>query len=370
VTRTKFVGPRSRRGATLVMVAMLLSVLIGVAAIALDMSRLYLYKSQLQTSADVGALTAALRVNAGDRVFADDSAVLYAQRNAVETVVPVITTGNVEPGSWNFGTRVFTPSGGDWTLSTVNAVRATTSHTAGYTFAKIFGGTTRSVSARAVAAIGYVGATDCVRPWAVHYAPLLQQIGQSATNINYNLTDADVVALRNATIANQITLKVGDASNTITGGWFYAVREGPIQYADGTMGDPWSGANDYRDAISGCALDKNGKPITIGPGDWLQAEKGNMVGPTDQGVKQMCGVSNGTKPPYTCNQTIKAVIWGSGPGTQFAGPVAFQVKYVAAFVVTGQPADGEVTGYFKAIETTGSLSATPTPLTGKVLLVQ
>jgi hypothetical protein len=356
----------------MVMVVMLLTVLIGVAAIALDMSRLYVYKSQLQTSADAGALTGALRVNKGDRVFADDSAVLYAQRNAVETTVPVITTANVEPGAWNFATRVFTPSGGDWTLSTVNAVRATTSHTANYTFATIFGGTTRTVSAKAVAAIGYVGATDCVRPWAISYSPLLKQIGQSETNFSYNLTDADINALRAATTANELTMKSGDPANSISGGWFYGVREGPVQYADGTAGDPWSGANSYRDAISGCALDKNGKPITIAPNDWLVAENGNMKGPTEQGLKTLCGVSNGAKAPFSCTpaKTVKAVIWADTPSKTIGSPVAFKVKYVGAFVVTGMSADDEVKGYFTAIETSGSLSSTPTPLTGKVLLVQ
>ena len=46
----------SRRGATIVLVAILMTVIIGFAGVAIDLSRLYVMRAQLQTTADATAI--------------------------------------------------------------------------------------------------------------------------------------------------------------------------------------------------------------------------------------------------------------------------------------------------------------------------
>lgn len=53
-------GPRRRRGATLIMVALFSVAIVGMAAFAIDLSRLYVGTNELQTRADATALNAAL----------------------------------------------------------------------------------------------------------------------------------------------------------------------------------------------------------------------------------------------------------------------------------------------------------------------
>ena len=50
------VKQRNRSGATLVLVAILMTVIIGFAGIAIDASRLYVMRAQLQTTADASAI--------------------------------------------------------------------------------------------------------------------------------------------------------------------------------------------------------------------------------------------------------------------------------------------------------------------------
>ena len=50
---------RSRRGSTLVMVALMLGAFMGIAAIAADIGRFYVVAGELQTAADAAALKGA-----------------------------------------------------------------------------------------------------------------------------------------------------------------------------------------------------------------------------------------------------------------------------------------------------------------------
>ncbi|MEZ6078353.1 MAG: Tad domain-containing protein [Pirellulaceae bacterium] len=57
-------GARDQRcGATLVLVVLLLVVILGVAAFAVDFGRMQLVRSQLQTAVDAGALAGSLQLN-------------------------------------------------------------------------------------------------------------------------------------------------------------------------------------------------------------------------------------------------------------------------------------------------------------------
>lgn len=364
---------QARPGFALILAGLLMVTFVVIAAAALDFSRMYLFRTQLHTASDAAALAGALRMMHGDAAGAQDTAVAYGVGHTVEASPVTLLPSDVAPGTWDWVSLTFTPEpSADWYASGNNAVRATTRHVAGFTFGRVLGYTSRDRSATSIAAIGSVGITDCVRPFGIPYAEMLRILFPGATPpLSYLLTASDVSRLRALTLANQILLKVGDASGSPSPGNFYAVREPPVRYADGTPGNPWSGANAYRNAIGAPC---SGLPQQVGPGDWLEAEQGNMQGPTRDGVKALCGIS-GNPQSFTCSPPVpvKVVLWDIADKS-VASPNAFRVKYVGAFFVTGftkgtgGAADG-VTGYFQSIVSSGSFSPAPGPLM-KTALVQ
>ena len=377
-----------RRGSTMIMVLLLMVTFVGLAAISLDMGRMYLMRTQLHSGTDAGALAGVQRLMQKDYTTAADTAVVYTQAHLVEKTIPTTGVGQVVPGAWNFNAATFSPAaGGSWTDPNNNAVQVTATYTGGYTFGRYFGYTTRVRSATSIAAIGSVGATNCIKPWAIPYEMMLLSLYPTTApgypyNPNYNLTPADVQALGNFTSTNNIYLKVGDPSQSPLPGSFYVVKEPPLLYANGTIGTPGSAsAQVYRNMIS-AACSSPLMQFTIGPGDWLEAENGNRTGPTNQGTAALCGV-----PPtqnFTCSPPvpIKMVMWANWNTTATASgvnancaPRCFLVKYAGVFVVTGyQTVSGSsgsegVTGYFQTLITTGGFTPAPGPLQ-KIALVQ
>src|SRR5207249_7738044 len=77
---------RNRRGFTLILAALMMTILIGAAAFAVDFGRMYLYRNQLHAATDAAALAAAFRVMqlqppAVRGTDPSDSAVSYAGRH-------------------------------------------------------------------------------------------------------------------------------------------------------------------------------------------------------------------------------------------------------------------------------------------------
>ncbi len=195
-----------QRGTVIVYVAILIMVLIGFAALAVDMGHLYVARNELQDAADAGALAGAGRLYLADGTAVNDgtagipSANQFAydattantsQNQAVEVQWTGGNTGDIERGHWSFATRRFTPSDRIqppqlWDYTTqqlddvttfdpnydpnnpsyrsstafVNAVRVKTrreSIPVVMTFARIFGFPTYPVRAEAIAYLGFAG---------------------------------------------------------------------------------------------------------------------------------------------------------------------------------------------------------------------
>ncbi len=372
----------------MIMVLLLMVAFVGLAAISLDMGRMYLMRTQLHSGTDAGSLAGVQRLMQKDYLTAADTAVVYTQAHLVEKNIPTTSVGQVVPGLWDFNAQTFTPApGGLWIDPNNNAVQVTATYTGGYTFGRYFGYTTSVRSATSIAAIGSVGATNCIKPWAIPYELMLQSLYPATApgnpfDPNYNLTPADVQVLSNFTIANNIYLKVGDPSQSPLPGSFYVIKEPPLLYANGTIGTPGSAsAQVYRTMIS-AACDSPLMQHTIGPGDWLEAENGNRTGPTNQGTAALCGVA--PQQNFVCFPPvpIKMVTWANWNTTATASgvsvncaPRCFLVKYAGVFVVTGyQTVSGSngsegVTGYFQTLTTSGAFTGTPGPLK-KIALVQ
>lgn len=174
---------KEEQGVTVVVVALLIVVFISFAALAVDIGHLYVVRNELQNAADAGAL-------AGTRILYNETGTLVnegANQIAYDTAianksekVPVDihwnggNSGDVERGHWSFATRTFTSNDStepvdlwgktaaelDADPNFINAVRVKTRRQdtpAASFFAGIFGYSDFSLSAEAVAYIGFAG---------------------------------------------------------------------------------------------------------------------------------------------------------------------------------------------------------------------
>jgi Flp pilus assembly protein TadG len=106
---------RNERGVTLIFVALILIVLLGIAALALDIGHLFVTKNELQNAADAGALAGARNlynddgtaVNSGCNAIAAQAAQEnLSEKEAVEVTINM-NIGDVQRGHWIFATREF-----------------------------------------------------------------------------------------------------------------------------------------------------------------------------------------------------------------------------------------------------------------------
>jgi Flp pilus assembly protein TadG len=174
---------RDERGSIAVIAAVTLPILLGFAALAIDLSHVYVVRNELQNAADAGALAGArvlyndsgTSVNENANQVGYDAAVANrGQKIPVEVNWQSGNEGDVQRGHWSFATRTFTPNASLapvelWNVSTeeldantdfINAVRVRTRREANPVtlfFARIFGKDTGRLSAEAVAYRGFVG---------------------------------------------------------------------------------------------------------------------------------------------------------------------------------------------------------------------
>ena len=95
---------RKRRGSVLVLVALMLTVMMGVAAIAADIGRFYVVASELQTGADAAALVGAAvlqRTSSDFESTVDDSVTAWASTtNRADGASLSVPRDSVSLGYW------------------------------------------------------------------------------------------------------------------------------------------------------------------------------------------------------------------------------------------------------------------------------
>ena len=176
---------RNRRGSVLVLFALMLTALMGVAAIGADIGRFYVVAAELQTGADAAALmgTSVLQLTSSNyEATVDDSVTAWAANaNRVDGASLMIARDDVSVGYWMpgldgaAGTFVSTPPG-----VTPNAVRVSAAAHPRGIFAQMIGRTAGvPLSRQATAWIGKIS-LNCTRPWALQYRPLVQQVNGNA----------------------------------------------------------------------------------------------------------------------------------------------------------------------------------------------
>ncbi len=113
---------KENRGAVLVLVAILMTTILGFTALAIDIGNLVMVRNQLQNAADAGALAGAAELydDYGTAIQASANQTAYDivvqnTANSTNGVLPAESnwsngnTGDIQRGHWSFATRIFTP---------------------------------------------------------------------------------------------------------------------------------------------------------------------------------------------------------------------------------------------------------------------
>lgn len=137
-----------RRGAVVILVALMLVVLMAMVSFAIDIGYVANVQTQLQRAADSAALAGAAEMNRSGISAARARAQQIGQLNGSSGAAITIPDGNVEFGVWDLTARTFTPSasgqGG-------NAVRVTITQTPNLFFARAMGFNSTQITGQAIA---------------------------------------------------------------------------------------------------------------------------------------------------------------------------------------------------------------------------
>lgn len=138
----------ARRGAVVVLTAILLVAILGMAAMSIDMGYVATVHSQLQRAADGAALAAAAEMNKNGLVAAANRAKQIAGLNTSSGGPINLADSDVVFGIWNLNTKTFSPTAAG---SGGNAVRVTIQQSPSLFFARALGIGSTNVSAEAIA---------------------------------------------------------------------------------------------------------------------------------------------------------------------------------------------------------------------------
>ena len=313
----------AQRGATLLLVALSLVVLLGICALAIDLVWLYVGRSEAQRAADAGALAGAtVFANSGctsasggcvaggsQEAPARQEAIDVGSRNPVGGQAPTILASDV---TFSY------PTPQDPTVTVKVARDAAHGNPMPTFFIKIFGVTTANISAQATAEAynpsggGPPVGTKCLKPWLMpncdwsrmvsssdpNYNPTCQGApGQYASKFVTNNSIVNPGPTPTGVIGQLMTIKPGNPTQANAPSKFYPIFLPPGQQpaqcpscaTGGSFGGGLPSGSYYQSNIECC----NQTTITCGP-TTMQAIVGNKVGPTATGVDCLIHESNGT----------------------------------------------------------------------------
>ncbi len=301
---------KSNRGVSVLIVAVGMVFILGMAGLAVDLASLYVARSQAQRAADAAALAGAQafveagcasgiagNISGNCQNLAMQRAQTIGDSNLIAGVTPNIQTTDITFPSTSTTDPQIQVAAGRGTYNGFDHGNPLSTF-----FVKIFGITSANVSAVATAeaynasgGTAPVGST-CVKPWLL---PNCDPNNTSPANSACSSPAASFVTgsgIANASaIGELLTIKPGDPSEAIGPGKFYPVYLPPGQVAnacpDCAKNQASSGTqsgDQYRQNIECC----NQNPIVCGSNKVL-AISGNMVGPTQQGVKCLIHQGNG-----------------------------------------------------------------------------
>jgi Flp pilus assembly protein TadG len=338
--------PRSRfeseRGAVLIHVGMAMLVLIGFLTFVVDHGVMWVARAQAQNAADAGALAGAVAMAFDANGWTDRSDTGPGKQSARQMAISHSVMGQVP--IVNMATDVYftdqpadmcpADASGNTGCIRVDVYRnQARNNPLPSFFGQAFGITAHGVRATATARVAIADSSDCLKPWAIpdkwtdNYdvtIPIETSPPQWTPDDRFEthtgnggneqpVANPDVYVPPSTsgpgtgfTIANDLgtpmTLKFGNPNDAISPGVFNPVR---IPTWDGDS----QGGADYEASISGC----NGIPVGIG--DVLQAEPGNMIGPTKHGIEDLIDLD----PNAQWDSNTKSVINSCATATPSCG---------------------------------------------------
>ncbi|MES2523757.1 MAG: Tad domain-containing protein [Gemmatimonadota bacterium] len=299
---------RERRGATLVFVALLTIVLVGMTAFAVDISRMYVGTNELQTGADAAALRGALRLQRVPGVSPAPQVVAFAGSNDALGAALAVSEDQVQPMFWDPATA--TASTATW--ATANAVEVTAQRTAGLLFGRVLTAVAPTPQRKAIAWIANLGASTCIKPWTMPMSGVLEMLGVAPTP-ERALTQAEIETLRNKPIAER-TVLLGAPLQT-----------GKATYSEEPSAGRWaaiknydgSGKPGYVDAVGD--NDCSNSSTSLGPVE-TDAPNASLDGWTTDGVSTFCYFASGQDNCYDSasftNQGVKVMVAFASQATE------------------------------------------------------
>ena len=336
---------RSRRGSMIIMLCFVLVVMFAFAVIAIDGAILMASKTELQAAADAAALAGASGLLIGSQDTAVERAIGFASFNKAveENHTPVVITADDVGFPESDVCRVRTHR----TAATGDALRTY--------FVRVLnpGSNTSDMTAVAAARAYDVCGSKCIKPWVIPDR-WDDANGNGALDSGevYNSDVTGYTAPRD--VGEQVTLKVGNPHQAIAPGIFYPVDFPPLDNEEGIK--PYTGGNWYEEWISEC------EPFMVEPGDRLQLEPGNMVGPTMHGMEDLISQDPGaywdsatktiTNSAFAESPRIGLVPFFDPTLPPTSGRNWVTVVKIGAFFIEGVQG-GDVTGRFMQITTSG-----------------
>jgi Flp pilus assembly protein TadG len=385
-TSTKRSLFRDERGTSGVIMALVLATLAGIAALALDLGAMHVRRSSLQTSADAAALAGAnALISYGADLPKVQAIVLeYAKANldSQDKADVAVQASDI----------VFLKNGVPDTTApnqvevTVRRVQAR-GNSMSLFFGKAVDVPQADLTAKARAGIFNPNSSMNLKPWSVATKFTWNDKADTPCSGNYNNGVLDVDSAKEmasivvqgygaADLGTRVVLKEGDPHDVIVPSQYNA-----IDYPALNRGTPITGASEYSDNIAGTGV---ARTSLVAPGDQLQTEPGNKVGPTKQGVQSLLAEDSGA---YwdVATQSIKgssfkdpllsprvAIIPFYDPRyPPVSGRSYVTVVHLGAIFIEGINCHGDVTGRFlKAVPYSPSPTGTGNGMLAVARLIQ
>jgi hypothetical protein len=266
---------RNEKGQVLVLVALAIFALLGLAALGIDAGYMYSVRHELQRSADAGALAGASAFTTGD--WNDTSMAIDHPRGIADARAREFASKDtVAQATLNAASDVAV------SFPQVDRIEVVTSRNAALFFARVFGMSNKWITARAVAEAAVVDQKlPCVKPWGIPY-PWNDADGDKLFDPGetvYNMCPEGTFIPDNNTYCQgtPLILKIGTPSGKPGQPDMASLQQEPGHFFALDFG---SGAKTYNEMIKGGCPD--GSIVSVG--DEIPLEPGNMVGPTYQGV--------------------------------------------------------------------------------------
>ncbi|SKA90535.1 Flp pilus assembly protein TadG [Paucidesulfovibrio gracilis DSM 16080] len=286
---------RDERGVAALFYGLLMVALFGFAAFAVDTAYMHFKRTKLQNAADAAALAGAssLLAHGEDLALVRAEMIEYARANLDPTDAPLSAVAEADILFMRDGVPV--AENPDQVEITVYR-QATRGNALSLFFGPVVG--VDQVDLQATARAGVVGACDskCVKPFIVPakftWNDFASTDGKARGNGKLDVWSAEEMASvqtlgwSDEDKGAQILLKPGDPADAVVPSQYNLVDLPPVN-----KGVPVPGGAMLRENIRGC--EGSNAETTVAPGDELQLEPGNTVGPVKQGIRELLNADPG-----------------------------------------------------------------------------